>query len=84
MTGNRLAAIMLGLPWSPAFTHQPHCRELQVASAVAAGASNREVAETLFVSEKTVEFHLGKSFQKLGIRSRVELARMLILDERID
>ncbi len=59
-------------------------RELQVASAVAAGSSNREVAETLFVSEKTVEFHLGKSFQKLGIRSRVELARMLILDERVD
>jgi DNA-binding NarL/FixJ family response regulator len=57
-------------------------RELQVASVVAAGASNREVAKTLFLSEKTVESHLRKCFQKLGIRSRVELTRLLIAQER--
>lgn len=54
-------------------------RELQVATSVATGASNREVAVTLFLSEKTVEFHLRKSFQKLGIRSRVDLTRLLML-----
>jgi DNA-binding CsgD family transcriptional regulator len=57
-------------------------RELQVANAVAAGASNREVAENLFLSEKTVEFHLSKCFQKLAIRSRVELTRLLVVQER--
>jgi DNA-binding CsgD family transcriptional regulator len=57
-------------------------RELQVAGAVATGSSNREVAETLFLSEKTVEFHLSKCFQKLAIRSRTELVRMLVKQER--
>jgi DNA-binding CsgD family transcriptional regulator/tetratricopeptide (TPR) repeat protein len=55
-------------------------RELQVATAVASGASNREIAQSLFVSEKTVESHLSSSFHKLSIRSRLELARVLYLD----
>jgi DNA-binding CsgD family transcriptional regulator/tetratricopeptide (TPR) repeat protein len=58
-------------------------RELQVAHVVATGASNREVAQTLFLSEKTVESHLRRCFQKLDIRSRVELARMLIQRENV-
>jgi DNA-binding CsgD family transcriptional regulator len=49
-------------------------QELRIAELVAAGASNRDVAGQLFLSPKTVEYHLGKVFVKLGIGSRVELA----------
>ncbi|NIC41765.1 response regulator transcription factor [Aquabacterium sp. A08] len=48
-------------------------REAQVARAVAAGKSNREVAEQLFISERTVKAHLGAVFDKLGVRDRVQL-----------
>jgi DNA-binding CsgD family transcriptional regulator len=41
---------------------------------VAAGRRNREVANALFVTENTVEFHLRGIYRKLGIRSRAELA----------
>ena len=39
--------------------------------------TNREVAATLFVSEKTVEFHLHNVYRKLGVRSRTQLVRRL-------
>jgi DNA-binding CsgD family transcriptional regulator len=50
-------------------------QELRIAKLVAAGASNREVAGQLFLSPKTVEYHLHKVYMKLGVSSRVELAR---------
>jgi DNA-binding CsgD family transcriptional regulator len=50
-------------------------QELQVALVVANGATNKEVAASLFVSVKTVEFHLGNIYRKLSIRSRSELVR---------
>jgi DNA-binding NarL/FixJ family response regulator len=49
-------------------------RELAVATAAAAGLTNRQVAESLFVSPKTVEFHLAKVYSKLRIRSRRQLS----------
>jgi DNA-binding CsgD family transcriptional regulator len=52
-------------------------RELEVALAVADGRTNREVATGLFLSLKTVEFHLRSIYRKLGIRSRTELVRAL-------
>jgi DNA-binding CsgD family transcriptional regulator len=52
-------------------------QELQVAALVAGGATNREAAATLFLSAKTIEFHLGNVYRKLGIRSRTELARVV-------
>lgn len=48
-------------------------RELQVAHAVAEGQSNREVAEQLHITERTVKAHLGAVFEKLGLRDRVQL-----------
>jgi ATP/maltotriose-dependent transcriptional regulator MalT len=50
--------------------------ELTVARLVAEGLTNREVAERLFVSPHTVNSHLRHVFSKLGITSRVELARV--------
>jgi DNA-binding NarL/FixJ family response regulator len=49
-------------------------QELQVALVVGGGATNREAAAALFISPKTVEFHLGNVYGKLGVRSRTELA----------
>jgi DNA-binding CsgD family transcriptional regulator len=51
--------------------------ERRVGRLVATGITNREVGETLVVTEKTVESHLAAAFRKLGIRSRAELARQL-------
>ena len=45
-------------------------REIDVLSAVARGASNREVADSLFISEATVKTHLIHIFQKLGVADR--------------
>jgi DNA-binding CsgD family transcriptional regulator len=52
-------------------------QELAVARAVGAGATNREVATALFLSVKTVEFHLRNAYRKLDIRSRSELTRIV-------
>ena len=48
--------------------------ERRVAELAAAGRSNREIAETLWVTRRTVEVHLGNTYRKLGIRSRTQLA----------
>ena len=48
--------------------------ELRVAVAVAKGATNREVGADLFVSVKTVDYHLQNVYRKLNLRSRTELA----------
>jgi DNA-binding NarL/FixJ family response regulator len=50
--------------------------ELAVVGLVTRGATNREVAERLYLSPYTVNSHLRHVFTKLGIRSRVELARL--------
>jgi DNA-binding CsgD family transcriptional regulator len=52
-------------------------RERDVASTVARGASNREVAAALHLSPKTVENQLSRIYAKLGVRSRTELARLV-------
>jgi DNA-binding CsgD family transcriptional regulator len=49
-------------------------QELNVARLVATGLTNREVAERLFLSPKTIETHLGHVFRKTGVRTRAELA----------
>jgi Bacterial regulatory proteins, luxR family/3-demethylubiquinone-9 3-methyltransferase len=44
-------------------------------SKIAEGASNEEVAAALYVTPKTVEYHLTRVYRKLGLRSRAELVR---------
>lgn len=52
-------------------------REAEVARAVAAGQSNKEVAGKLGISERTVKAHLGAIFEKLGVRDRLQLVLYL-------
>ena len=52
-------------------------RELNVARNIAKGASNREIAEVLEISERTVKAHLSAIFEKLGARDRVQLALLM-------
>ena len=47
-------------------------RELEILALVARGLSNREIGETLFVSENTVKTHCSRAFDKLGARRRTE------------
>ncbi|MGH3425628.1 MAG: LuxR C-terminal-related transcriptional regulator, partial [Nocardioidaceae bacterium] len=49
-------------------------QELAVADLVASGRSNKQAAEELFLSVKTIQYHLTRIYAKLGIRSRTELA----------
>jgi DNA-binding NarL/FixJ family response regulator len=52
-------------------------RENEVALAVSRGASNKEVAELLEITERTVKAHLGTIFEKLGVRDRLQLVLFL-------
>jgi DNA-binding NarL/FixJ family response regulator len=51
--------------------------ERRVVELAAAGGTNRDIAQTLFVTEKTVETHLGRAFRKLDVSSRRQLADVL-------
>jgi transcriptional regulator of acetoin/glycerol metabolism/DNA-binding CsgD family transcriptional regulator len=52
--------------------------ERAVANLVAEGLTNRQIAERVFISRHTVDFHLRAIFRKVGVASRVELARQVI------
>jgi DNA-binding CsgD family transcriptional regulator len=54
--------------------------ERRVAELAADGSSNREIAQTLFVTTKTVEVHLTHAYRKLDIQSRAQLGRALARD----
>ena len=52
-------------------------QQMQIARMVADGATNQEVAGRLFLSRRTVEYHMRNIFSKLGVRSRVELVKLV-------
>ena len=52
-------------------------QEKQIASLVASGNSNSEVAAKLFISPATVDYNLRKIYQKLGVSSRTQMARKI-------
>jgi DNA-binding NarL/FixJ family response regulator len=52
-------------------------QELRVAKAVRRGGTNREIAAELFLSPKTVEFHLRQIYAKLDVHSRAQLVAAL-------
>lgn len=56
--------------------------ELRIAELAASGLSNREIAQALFVTTKTIEMHLSNGYRKLGIRSRSQLAARLTPEGR--
>ncbi len=57
-------------------------QQMRIARYVAAGATNREVALSLSVSTRTVDYHLRNVFATLGLRSRVELVRLVEQEEK--
>ncbi len=58
-------------------------REAAIAAGIARGRTNREIAEELFVSPKTIEGHLSKVFAKLGVRNRTELSTLVLSDPSV-
>src|SRR6266545_6944001 len=58
-------------------------QEMQIARLVGAGSSNKDVATQLFLSPRTVEYHLAKVFTKLGIASRADLIRQAAVLEPV-
>ena len=55
--------------------------ESRTAAMAAEGMSNREIAQALFVTLRTVEMHLSNTFRKLGVSSRTQLAAALAAEE---
>ena len=51
------------------------CPELEIVRLLALERTNREIGQELFLSERTVEMHVGNALTKLGCGSRVEAAR---------
>jgi DNA-binding CsgD family transcriptional regulator len=68
----------------PTTAEQLTPQEVQIASLVSSGMTNKEVAAQLFLSPRTIDAHLRNIFGKLGVRSRTQLARLeLGADERL-
>ena len=58
-------------------------QELQIARFVSEGETNRSIATLMFLSPRTVDYHLRKVFMKLGLSSRAELMRMFLSDDTL-
>jgi DNA-binding NarL/FixJ family response regulator len=67
----------------PVLAQSPHAatslseREREVATAVANGSSNKDIARQLDITERTVKAHVGSIFEKTGVRDRLQLALLL-------
>ncbi|MCD6525938.1 MAG: response regulator transcription factor [Desulfuromonas sp.] len=79
----RLAGVLGRMPapvqqqTQPSLLDQLSAREQDVARQVASGASNKEIAQILEITERTVKAHMGSIFEKLGIRDRLQLALLI-------
>jgi DNA-binding CsgD family transcriptional regulator len=85
--GARARAALRSLPrWSerPILSGWPSLTngERRVARAVAEGLTNAEVGARLFLSRHTVDFHLRQIYRKLEVRSRVQLTRLVLAQDR--
>ena len=56
-------------------------QEVQIAGLVAEGLANKEIAAQMYLSKRTIDYHLRNVFMKLGIASRTELAGIQLADE---
>ena len=78
LDGRMTEAVLTALSGKPGDTEAPEKsdlsrRELEVIQLVIQGYKNRDIAEKLFISEKTVKNHLSAIFNKLGVTDRLEL-----------
>jgi DNA-binding CsgD family transcriptional regulator len=73
-----LGAAGVGVPRAGNHAHRADLtpQELQICRLAAGGMSNRDIAARMFLSSRTVAYHLYKAYPKLGVRSRGELAGM--------
>ncbi len=77
MGGNRLVGALAGVEQAAAASKPAHGlteRELEVLDLVAQGKTNSDIARELFITTKTVQYHLSGVFSKLGVRNRTEAA----------
>ncbi len=74
-----IPSALRGQAVKPVFSH----REREILTLVADGATNKEIADRLYLAESTVKSHLSTAFTKLGVRSRAEAAALVLdPDER--
>jgi DNA-binding CsgD family transcriptional regulator len=65
-------------PRTPDRRAQLSPQERQIAQLVGEGKTNKEIAAQLYLSPKTIEYHLGNAYRKLDIHSRAELTRIIL------
>ena len=68
------------LIWQGMAAHGLSAREEEVAKLVVGGLSTRQISDRLFIAEHTVQRHLTNIFEKVGVRSRRELVKLLFVE----
>jgi DNA-binding CsgD family transcriptional regulator len=76
MAATRRVPVSSSLPW-PGKSSGLTERESEVIALVAAGLTNQEIADRLFLSRETIKSYVGSIFSKLEIRNRVEASRFV-------